>query len=91
MGRARLTAEERAERENDPSATTRYFYRHPWRAGAGSGLALSAWCFRLDLPWWVVAATGLVMAIVVGMTWRPGGVGQGLRRYVRRRFPKQTR
>jgi hypothetical protein len=41
VARRRLTPEEVAARENDPSAMTRYIYEPPWRAGIASGAVIA--------------------------------------------------
>jgi len=83
-----LTPEEQAERDNDPNPLTRQAYRHPWRLGVLSGLLIASWIVLLDLPWQVGVAVGMLVVIVTGLAWRPGGHGQRVRRYMLRRFPK---
>jgi len=86
----RLTPQQLAERDNDPTELTRRFYRHPWRAGVGSGALLATWTLVLGLPWPLAVGVGVVMMIFTGLMWRPGGPAQRLRRYLLRRFPKNV-
>jgi hypothetical protein len=92
MKRRELSPAEVAERESDPSGLTRYFYRHPWRAGVASGALLVAWLSlagRIAGP--IAIAVGVAVMLVMGLLWRPGGPGQRWRRYMLQRFPEKNR
>lgn len=90
MAGSRLSPDELAERENDPSPLTRFTFRHPWGAGVGSGLVVAAFCVGpAGAPWFVGTGVGLIVFLWTGLVWRPGGPGQRMRRYVLRRFPKR--
>jgi hypothetical protein len=85
--RRQLTAEEIAERENDPSELTRV-YRHPWITGLSGGVALAAWVLVLNVSWVFAVGVGLAILLWTGLAWRPGGPGQRIRCYYLHRFPK---
>ena len=89
MLRSRLTPDEIVERENDHSSLVRYHYRHPWIAGLWAGLTLAAIGIVRGYPWRVPASIGLAMFLCTGLTWRPGGPGQRMRRWALRRDPRK--
>jgi len=92
MKRRELSPEEAAERENDPSGLTRYFYRHPWTAGVASGAVLVAWLSLAGrIAWPIALAAGNAVMLFTGLVWRPGGPGQRWRRYKLQRFPAKDR
>jgi hypothetical protein len=85
----RLTPEEIAERENDPSALTRFAFRHPWVTGLFAAALIVTWGLVLGIAWPIPLSVGIALMLLVGLVWRPTGPGQRWRRYTLRRFPKK--
>jgi hypothetical protein len=73
VARRRLTPEEVAERENDPSTMTRSFHAHPWRAGFASGAVIAAWVLVLNVFWLIAVGLGIAVMLLTALVWRPGG------------------
>jgi hypothetical protein len=65
MKRRELSPEEAAERESDPSGLTRYFFRHPWRAGIASGALLFVWMVA-SVAWPIAIAAGVAVMLFTG-------------------------
>ena len=92
MKRRELSPDEATERASDPSGLTRYFYRHPWMAGAASGAFLLAWLSLAGrIAWPITVVVGVAVMLFTGLVWRPGGPGQRWRRHKLQRFPEKNR
>jgi hypothetical protein len=72
MRRRQLTHDESAERENDPSELTRYFFRHPWTAGVASGVLLLVLGLARGIPWPIASGVDVAVVLFAGLVWRPG-------------------